>query len=128
MIRIGINIKGSKIIVLGLTFKENCSDLRNSKVSEVVYELQEFGCEVHVHDPLASANQAKSEYGIKLEDWTELPSDADVIIAAVSHDNYTKQPIRNLLSYLKEGGVFIDIKAAYSEIEIKNAGIHLWRL
>ncbi len=82
MISNGTNIKGAKVIVLGLTFKENCSDLRNSKVADVVKELQEFGCEVHVHDPLAEPEQALHEYGISLSEWGQLPQNADAIVAA----------------------------------------------
>jgi UDP-N-acetyl-D-glucosamine/UDP-N-acetyl-D-galactosamine dehydrogenase len=122
------NIKSAKVIVLGLTFKENCSDLRNSKVGEVVKELQDFGCEVHVHDPLAEPEQALNEYGITLSEWGQLPQNADAIVAAVSHAEYTTQPVASLLAPLKSGGVFIDIKSAYLPEAITAAGASLWRL
>ncbi len=128
MIGNGTNIKDAKVIVLGLTFKENCSDLRNSKVADVVKELQDFGCEVHVHDPLAEPEQALHEYGITLIEWGQLPQNADAIVAAVSHAEYTTQPVANLLALLKPGGVFIDIKSAYSPEAITAAGACLWRL
>jgi len=128
MIGNGTNIKGAKVIVLGLTFKENCSDLRNSKVADVVKELQDFGCEVHVHDPLAEPEQALHEYGIMLSEWGQLPQNADAIVAAVSHTEYTAQPVAKLLAPLKPGGVFIDIKSAYLPEAIKAAGACLWRL
>ena len=128
MIGNGTNIKGAKVIVLGLTFKENCSDLRNSKVADVVKELQDFGCEVHVHDPLAEPEQALHEYGISLYEWGQLPQNADVIVAAVSHAEYTTQPVAKLLAPLKPGGVFIDIKSAYLPEAITAAGACLWRL
>ena len=128
MIRSGTNIRGAKVIVLGLTFKENCSDLRNSKVADLVKELQEFGCEVHVHDPLAEAEQALHEYGITLRDWHQLPQNADAIVAAVSHAKYTTQPVANLLAPLKRCGVFIDIKSAYMPEAITATGAYLWRL
>mgnify|MGYP003875171961 FL=1 len=128
MISNGTNIKGAKVIVLGLTFKENCSDLRNSKVADVVKELQDFGCEVHVHDPLAEPEQALNEYGIKLSQWGQLPQNADAIVAAVSHAEYTNQPVVKLLAPLKPGGVFIDIKSAYVPEAITAAGAILWRL
>jgi len=128
MIRSGTNIRGAKIIVLGLTFKENCSDLRNSKVADLVKELQEFGCEVYVHDPLAEAEQALHEYGITLREWHQLPQNADAIVAAVSHAKYTSQPVANLLAPLKRCGVFIDIKSAYMPEAIKATGAYLWRL
>ena len=128
MIRSGTNIRGAKVIVLGLTFKENCSDLRNSKVADLVKELQEFGCEVYVHDPLAEAEQALHEYGITLREWHQLPQNADAIVAAVSHAKYTSQPVANLLAPLKRCGVFIDIKSAYMPEAIKATGAYLWRL
>jgi len=128
MIGNGTNIKGAKVIVLGLTFKENCSDLRNSQASDVVKELQDFGCEVHVHDPQAEPEQALHEYGITLSEWGQLPQNADAIVAAVSHAEYTTQPVTNLLALLKPGCVFIDIKSAYSPEAITAAGACLWRL
>ena len=128
MILSGTNIRGAKVIVLGLTFKENCSDLRNSKVADLVKELQEFGCEVYVHDPLAEAEQALHEYGITLREWHQLPQNADAIVAAVSHAKYTTQPVANLLAPLKRCGVFIDIKSAYMPEAITATGAYLWRL
>ncbi len=128
MIGNGTNIKGAKVIVLGLTFKENCSDLRNSQVADVVKELQDFGCEMHVHDPLGEPEQALHEYGITLSEWGQLPQNADAIVAAVSHAEYTTQPVTNLLALLKPGCVFIDIKSAYSPEAITAAGACLWRL
>ena len=128
MIDNGTNIKGAKVIVLGLTFKENCSDLRNSQAADVVKELQDFGCEVHVHDPQVEPEQALHEYGITLSEWGQLPQNADAIVAAVSHAEYTTQPVTNLLALLKPGCVFIDIKSAYSPEAITAAGACLWRL
>ena len=124
----GTNIKGAKVIVLGLTFKENCSDLRNSKVADVVKELQDFSCEVYVHDPLAEPDQALQEYGITLSEWGQLPQNADAIVAAVSHAEYTTKSLASLLAPLKPGGVFIDIKSAYLPEAITAAGACVWRL
>ena len=128
IIQAGGAVKGSKVIVLGLTFKENCPDLRNSKVADLVKELTEFGCDVSVHDPLAETKEAEHEYGISLISWDELPVQADAIVAAVSHSEYTSQPVEHLLAKLKSTGVFIDIKSAYSQVAIEAAGITLWRL
>ena len=124
----GANIKGAKVIVLGLTFKENCFDLRNSKVADVVKELRDFSCEVYVHDPLAKPKEAQKEYGIMLSEWGQLPQNADAIVAAVSHEEYITKPVANLLAPLKPGGVFIDIKSAYLPEAITAAGACLWRL
>ena len=128
MIGNGTNVKGSKVIVLGVTFKENCSDLRNSKVVDLVKELQEFGCEVYVHDPLANPEQALHEYGIVLRDWHQLPQNADAIVATVPHIEYTIQPVAKLLTPLKHGGVFVDIKSSYIPEAIAATGACLWRL
>jgi len=128
MINNGTNIKGAKVIVLGLAFKENCSDLRNSKVADLVKELSEFGCEIHVHDSQAESEQALSQYGIKLSEWGQLPQNADAIIAAVPHDEYITQSVANLLGPLKPGGVFIDVKSAFLVEDIIAAGACLWRL
>ena len=128
MIVNGTNIMGAKVIVLGLTFKENCSDLRNSKVADLVQDLQDFGCEVCVHDPMADSKQALDEYGLTLTNWDQLPRNVDAMVAAVSHKYYTDQPVDNLLGPLKTGGVFIDIKSSYSSEAITAMGATVWRL
>lgn len=127
LIRAGYSIKTAKIIVLGLTFKENCPDLRNSKVADVVYELQNFGWDVSVHDPIADPKDAIDEYGISLMNWADLPS-ADAIVAAVSHKEYLELPFTDLLGKLKSGGVFVDVKSVYDPVMIQSAGYNLWRL
>jgi len=84
MIKAGSQVRGAKVNVLGLTFKENCPDLRNSKVADLIHELQTYGIEVHVHDPVADPAEARHEYGLELEGWESLPR-ADALVAAVSH-------------------------------------------
>lgn len=128
IIQTGGAVLGSKVIVLGLTFKENCPDLRNSKVADLVKELQEFGCKVSVHDPLAAPAEALHEYGITLSEWDALPNDADAVVAAVSHSEYIHQPVAKLLAKLKLGGAFIDIKSRYSPEAVAAEGYTLWRL
>jgi len=127
LLRSGNPVKNAKIIVLGLTFKENCSDLRNSKVADVVRELQDFGCAVSVHDPVAAPDEALREYGISLAAWGDLP-EADAIVAAVSHNEYLAMPQAALLAKLKPGGLFVDVKSAYDPVAIKAAEYSLWRL
>ena len=128
MINNGSTVKGAKVIVLGLTFKEDCSDLRNSKVADLVNELKEFGCDVSVHDPIAASAEAEHEYGISLTPWDQLPSNADAIVAAVSHKEYRTMSLAGLTSGLRQGGVFTDVKSAYDQAAIKAAGFSLWRL
>jgi UDP-N-acetyl-D-glucosamine/UDP-N-acetyl-D-galactosamine dehydrogenase len=128
MINNGVTVKGAKVIVLGLTFKENCPDLRNSKVADLVKELQSFGCDVSVHDPIAESPEAEHEYGISLIPWDKLPNDAEAIVAAVSHKEYLAMSLADLTSKLKKGGVFTDVKSAYDQAAVKAAGFQLWRL
>lgn len=127
MINAGSSIKGADVIVLGLTFKENCPDLRNSKVIDVIRELQSYGCNVHVHDAVASAEEAMHEYGVPLTDWEALPR-ADAVVAAVSHGAYLEMPIARILAKLAPGGVFTDVKSAYDEDALSAAGARVWRL
>lgn len=121
-------VKGGRVIVLGLTFKENCPDVRNSKVAGIVRELEEFGCNVVVHDPLADREEAREEYGVDLLPWEELPRDADAIIAAVAHADYLRRPIEEIASLLRPGGVFVDVKSAYPLAALRALGHHAWRL
>jgi UDP-N-acetyl-D-galactosamine dehydrogenase len=125
--RTGAPINHAKIIILGLTFKENCSDLRNSKVADIVRELQDYGCDVSVHDPVADNDEAIHEYGITLTAWQDLP-EADVIVAAVSHKEYLSMPLADILTKLKPSGLFVDVKSAYNSVAIETAGYKLWRL
>jgi len=128
MIQAGSMVKGATVILLGLTFKENCSDLRNSKVAVLVRELQSFGCNVIVHDPVASAADAMHEYAIDLTNWEDLPKEVDAIVAAVMHSGFLDKPLEDILGLVKKGGVFIDIKSAFDEQKIRSAGYRLWRL
>jgi UDP-N-acetyl-D-galactosamine dehydrogenase len=127
LIHSGCSIKEAKVTVLGLTFKEDCPDIRNSKVADLVLELQDYGCEVSIHDPLADPVEAKREYGIDLTLWEKM-SKADALVAAVSHKHYLNMPLSELLTNLKQGGVFVDVKSAYSKQEITAHGLRVWRL
>jgi UDP-N-acetyl-D-galactosamine dehydrogenase len=127
MISAGFHVKGSKVNVIGLTFKENCPDLRNSKVADIVYELQSYGVEVHVHDPVAEADEAQHEYGIALEGWEDLPK-ADALIVAVPHKEVLARSLADFQSKLNDGGCFVDVKAQFDPSGIREAGYCLWRL
>jgi UDP-N-acetyl-D-galactosamine dehydrogenase len=128
LIQSGCCVKGANVIVLGLTFKENCPDLRNSKVADLVRELQDFGCDVSVHDPIAEPAEAEHEYGISLLPWDRLPDEADAIVAAVSHSEYLDAPLSDMLGKLKKNGLFVDVKSAYDAVSVRAAGRELWRL
>jgi UDP-N-acetyl-D-galactosamine dehydrogenase len=128
MINLGSKVKGGKVIVLGLTFKEDCPDLRNSKVADLVKELQSFGCEVSVHDPIAENHEAEHEYGISLTPWETLPDNVEAIVAAVAHKQYKAMPLADILAKLKPGGVFTDVKCAFDPAAVRASGANLWRL
>ena len=127
MIQNGHNIKGADVIVLGLTFKENCPDLRNSKVIDVIRELQSYGVNVHVHDPVAESAEAEHEYGVSLTAWDKLPK-AGAIVAAVAHKEYAEMGVGALCEKLVTNGVFTDVKSFYDPAEIAAAGAKVWRL
>jgi len=127
MIAAGCYVKGARVNVLGLTFKENCPDLRNSKVADIVAELNSYGVEVHVHDPVAASAEAYHEYGIELEGWDHLPR-ADAIVAAVPHRELLAMPMGELQAKLTPRGCFIDIKSAFDTAKLAQAGHCVWRL
>ncbi|QDF98592.1 GDP-mannose dehydrogenase [Azoarcus sp. DD4] len=127
MIAAGSSIKGAKVVVLGLTFKENCPDLRNSKVIDVIRELRSYGCEVFVHDPVAASSEAVHEYGVELVEWEQLPV-AEAMVAAVAHREYLDMPLAELLGKLRPGGVFSDVKSSYDPAALVAAGVTAWRL
>jgi UDP-N-acetyl-D-galactosamine dehydrogenase len=127
MIASGSYIKGARVNVLGLTFKENCGDLRNSKVIDIIRELQSYGVEVYVTDPQATSEEAMHEYGVPLTPWAELPR-ADAIVAAVAHREFTMLNPEDFASKLVKGGAFIDVKAIFDEQALRAAGYRVWRL
>jgi len=127
LIKAGFSIKGCEVVVLGLTFKENCPDLRNSKVIDVIRELESFGCSVHVHDPVASAVEAEHEYGVQLKDWADLPR-ACAIVAAVSHRMFLDMSVEQVLDKLQPDGVLVDVKAVYDSANFARHGVRVWRL
>ncbi|MEO7852098.1 MAG: nucleotide sugar dehydrogenase [Rubrivivax sp.] len=127
MIASDLQVKGGKVIVLGMTFKENCPDLRNSKVIDVVRELQSFGADVLIHDPLADSAECLHEYGVPLTPWDDLPQ-ALAVVAAVSHREYLERGVAGLATKLAPGGVFVDVKSCYDEAQLASAGYSTWRL
>lgn len=127
LIAAGFPVKGSKINVLGLTFKENCPDLRNSKVADLIAELKSYGANVYVHDPVAAAHEAYHEYGLELVDWDDLPR-ADAVVAAVAHRELLARPIEDIRGKLSDKGCFIDVKSQFNSKTFEGSGISVWRL
>ena len=127
MIANGSYVKGARVNVLGLTFKENCADLRNSKVMDIVNELKSFGAEVFVHDPEANPEEAMHEFGIRLVPWDELPR-ADAMVAAVAHRHYREFHADDFCRKVIRNGCFIDVKSSYDPVALQGCGLHVWRL
>ena len=127
MIQAGISIKGAKVNVLGLTFKENCPDLRNSKVPDIIRELQSYGIEVAVHDPIADAAEAMHEYQLALSNWNKL-SAAEATIVAVAHREYFALEQTGISAIVRSGGVVFDIKSILDSAALAEQGYVCARL
>ena len=121
-----LSVKGARIGVLGLTFKENVPDLRNSRVPDIVRELESFGAHVLVHDPLGDSGEALHEYQIALSPIDAL-RDLDALVLAVSHRDYLSAGASDLRSRLKPQGVFIDVKSVFTPSDFP-APLASWRL
>ncbi len=127
MIANGGAIKGAKVTVLGLTFKEDCPDLRNSRVIDVIDELRSYGIEVQIHDPEADKDAARDECGVDLLAWDQLPK-AQAIILAVAHKAFCGLSVENFKEKLVGNGLVIDVKSVLNRQDFSAAGIPLWRL
>lgn len=121
-------IKGAKVAVMGLTFKENCPDTRNTKVIDIINELKEYGVEILVHDPVADKQEAFEEYGIEFNSIDEI-KEVDAVIFAVSHSEFKEINLDKLNDMYNEGNkVLIDIKGLYNRQDAENDGFIYWRL
>ena len=127
MIANGSYVKGARVSVLGLTFKEDCADIRNSKVLDIVLELQSYGVEVFVHDPEADPEEALRDLNVRLHAWDDLPR-SDAIVAAVAHRRYRELSAEDLCRKVIRNGCFIDVKSAYDRAALAHCGLHVWRL
>ena len=126
MVNQGLHVKRARVGVLGLTFKENVSDIRNSRVPDIIREMKEFGAEVLVHDPMAKADHVKHEYGLSLSPLEEFSS-LDGIILAVAHKQYREIPLANFKEMLVPNGVLMDVKAVLDPSKIPG-GVTYWCL
>ncbi len=131
MIEAGQAPKKSKVVILGLTFKENCPDIRNSKVNDIIKRLEEYGISPAVADPWASERDAMKEYGVKLTTIEEI-KDADCVIVAVAHSQFRKMTLEQMKALfankLDNEKVLIDVKGIYALKELKASGMQYWRL
>jgi UDP-N-acetyl-D-glucosamine/UDP-N-acetyl-D-galactosamine dehydrogenase len=123
----GHAVKAARLAVLGLTFKENCPDLRNSRVVDIVAELREYCCEVQVHDPMADPAEALDEYGIELASWEALAG-VQAVILAVPHASYLQLTAADYQQIMVQGGSVIDVKSVLSREALDAEGVDVWRL
>ncbi len=127
MINQGLHIKDSKIGVLGLTFKEDCPDLRNTRVIDIIEELKSYGTNVLVHDALADSKEAEQYYGVPLCNWDEL-KELSALIVAVPHKDYLGKPLADFKSMLLPDGCLIDVKSIFDVEEAEKLNFNFWRL
>lgn len=130
MIRAGKVICETKVLILGLTFKEDVPDIRNTRVIDIVHELQDYGIKVLVHDPLADGDAAMHEYGLQLTDLGAVGK-VDAVICAVSHRQFASMDAACLARFCQNGhgqGVVIDVKNIYRRKDIEAAGLRYWSL
>jgi UDP-N-acetyl-D-galactosamine dehydrogenase len=119
-------VKGARVGILGLAFKEDVPDMRNSRVPDIVTELRDYGVETHIHDPLADPHEASREHGISLVDMSAL-YDLDALVLAVPHRTFRDMSADVLCAMLTPGGVLIDVKSAVERNRVP-AGIGYWSL
>ncbi len=126
LIKSGEKIKGKTVNIFGLTFKENCTDLRNSRVFDIINELKEYDINVNVHDPIADKKEAKKIYNIDLIDWEKIPKSQAVIIA-VAHEEYKKIKLEGFISKLYNKGFIFDIKSIFYKNKLPRS-FNYWSL
>ncbi|WP_224957511.1 nucleotide sugar dehydrogenase [Geomonas subterranea] len=127
MVRAGHSVRESVVTVLGLTFKEDCPDLRNSKVIEIIRELEEYGVTVQVTDPLADPGEALHEYGVRLVPKEQLrPSDA--VVVAVAHGEYRALGVPDIKEMMNGAPLLIDVKGIYDREQLAQHDVRFWRL
>lgn len=127
LIHLNCSVNGARVGILGLTFKENCPDIRNTKVIDIYHELKEYGVDVLVHDPMADVNAAKRKYAIRLYKWDDLHN-LDAIILAVPHREILQRTPKEIVDKLKEPKLVVDIKSALNQEQLKNLDAKVWRL
>lgn len=132
MIEAGMAPKKATVVILGITFKENCPDTRNSKVVDIINRLKEYEIDPIVTDSWADANIAKHEYGVELVPYPEIPK-ADCVIVAVGHNQYRSMSTMQLKNLFKEENsdsekIFIDVKSLYRMDELEASGMRFWRM
>ena len=127
LVKSGYSLQGLQANVLGFTFKEDCPDIRNSRVIDIVNELEDYNIKVTVHDPMADNDESIAEYGVALTSWDNLPV-TELLVIAVSHQQYQQMGIDVLLNKAKPGALIIDVKSMLNAEDITRRGFKVWRL
>jgi UDP-N-acetyl-D-galactosamine dehydrogenase len=127
LVKRGHAVNGANVVVLGLTFKEDCPDLRNSKVEDILAELKEYQCNVIVHDPMADSAEAMEEYGVELTQWDDI-KDASAVILAVAHSHYRQLQPSDIEKITAKNSVVMDVKCILDRASYNKENIDVWRL
>jgi UDP-N-acetyl-D-glucosamine/UDP-N-acetyl-D-galactosamine dehydrogenase len=127
MVKHGHPVNGARVTILGLTFKENCPDLRNSRVVDIISELKEYHCDIQVHDPLANPVEAMEEYGLTLVPAEELQR-AHAVVLAVPHAQYLSMDVPAFQALLTEDPLLVDVKSVLDKAAFASASLDVWRL
>lgn len=127
LLKNGLDISKLQAGVLGFTFKEDCPDVRNTKVIDIIKELEDYNAKVYCCDPVADAPDAEHEYGVKFTAFTDLPQ-VPLLVVAVAHKEFKSLSLGELLAKVQPGGVILDVKSILPKEEIRSRGFILWRL
>lgn len=125
--RLGKKVKNAKVGILGLTFKENCPDIRNSRVIDIIHELKSYHVDVLVHDPIADNAHVSREYGIELTNWDQLDN-LDAMILAVAHNEFKEMHHDEFSNKLANPKLLLDVKSVLAHRELAEQGVKIWRL
>ena len=127
LVETGSPVRGATVNLLGVTFKENVADLRNSKVFDLIRELRSFGVELAIHDPVVRIGNGGLPEDLVLQDWDAMPV-ADAMIVAVAHRAFLERPLSDLTAKIRPGGAFVDVQSRFDRAQLRGAGLRVWRL
>ena len=127
MKKLNVDPLNARVAVLGLTFKENCPDIRNSKVFKIIEYLNDSGCKVLINDPWVDKEELRNSYKIDLVEMSQI-KDVDVVVIAVGHDSYKEISLDKWAKTIKDNGIIVDIKSIYSNNYFNSTNIHYWCL
>ena len=127
LLKQGINMQGLQTALLGFTFKEDCPDVRNTKVIDIINELEDYNVKVFVCDPVADAAYSEHEYGVKFTPFSDLPQ-VPLLVVAVAHQKFKELNLAEILAKVTPGGVIVDVKSLLPKEEVRARGYILWRL